>query len=201
MRISNESAGSNYAPAADHAIAVMSRLPSGQASWSGEQLSISGTANSADVAAARAEFDRVEASGMIGRFDVRALEQTGLDRQKCNDAFNEILSTATIRFQTGSATIDGGNDELLQRLANLASTCPGRLSIEGHTDSHGDAEMNNALSLARASAVRDALAVLGIETARINAVGYGEIEPIADNESAAGRAKNRRIAISVDEVE
>lgn len=201
MRISNELAGENYAPAADRAIAVVSRLVSGQASWSGEQLSVAGTANSGDVVSARAEFDAAEASGMLGRFDVQALEQTGAARQECNDAFNDVLSKTSIRFQTGSATIDAGNEELLQRLASLASTCPGNLTVEGHTDSRGDADMNNALSLARASAIRDALAALGIEATRMNAVGYGEAKPIADNESPAGRAKNRRIAISVDHSE
>lgn len=201
MRISNEMAGANYAPAADRAISVVNRLVSGQASWSGEQLSISGTADSGDIGAARAEFDKAATSGMLGRFDVRALERSGARRQECNAAFNDALANATIRFQTGSATIDAGNDELFQHLVSLASTCPGNLTVEGHTDSRGDAEMNSALSMSRASAVRDALAALGIEAARMNAVGYGEENPIADNESAAGRAKNRRIAISVDDPE
>lgn len=201
MRISNESAGANYSPAADRAIAVVSRLASGEANWSGERLSVSGTAQSGDIPVARAEFDAATGPGMLGTFDVQALESTTDVRAACNDAFNDILSNATIRFQTGSASIDAGNEALLKRLADLASSCPGTLTIEGHTDSRGDADMNEALSLARASSVRDALAALGIETGRMNAVGHGEARPIADNETAAGRASNRRIAISVDQSE
>ena len=198
MRVSNESAGANYAPAAERAIAVVSRLASGSASWSGEQLSVSGSARSGDVAAARAEFDAAQGPGMLGSFDVQAIAETMDVRRACNNAFQDVLSNATIRFQTSSATIDAGNETLLQRLAKLANDCPGNLTIEGHTDSSGDAGMNEALSQARAAAVRDALTGLGIAAGRLKAVGYGEAQPIADNETAAGRATNRRIAISVD---
>lgn len=198
MRVSNESAGANYAPAADRAIAVVNRLATGQASWSGEQLSVSGTAHSGDVATARAEFNAVGRPGMLGSFDVGAPGEAAEARQECNKAFNDVLSNATIRFQTGSATIDSGNEMLLQRLSNLAQNCPGTLTIEGHTDSRGDADMNEALSLARAATVRDALAALGIEPGRMTAIGYGEAQPIADNDTPEGRARNRRIAILVD---
>ncbi len=199
MRVSNETAGANYAPAADRALAVVRHLANGQASWSGERLSVSGTANPADAVAARAEFDTAGASGMLGNFDVRSLEPMTGTRDNCNAAFNDVLSAATIRFRTGSASIDAGNEELLERLAGLARTCPGTLSVQGHTDSQGDADMNKALSLSRANAVRDALAARGIESSRMRAVGYGESQPIADNDTSVGRAKNRRIAISVDD--
>ncbi len=198
LRVSNDSAGTNYAPAADRAIAVVNRLVDGQASWSGEHLSVSGAAHAGDVAAVRAEFDAAGPSGMLGSFDVRTLEDPADAGEECNRAFDDVLSNATIRFQTASATIDAGNETLLQRLASLAESCPGMLTIQGHTDSRGDADMNEALSLARASAVRDALAQLGIDQARMNSVGYGETQPVADNATSEGRARNRRIAIVVD---
>ena len=197
MNISNEAAGANYAPATDHALVAVSHLVSGKASWSGTRLSVSGTAHADDIATARAAFDSVEATGMLGQFDVRPIEQGEVGQPACNEAFDDVLSAATIRFRTNSATIDAGNDELLERLAEIAKSCPGRLTIEGHTDSRGDADMNKALSLARAAAVRDALAARGVANERMHALGYGEANPIADNASAAGRAKNRRIAISV----
>lgn len=201
MRVSDESAGANYSPAADRAIAVVNRLVTGQASWSGEQLSVSGTAHAADVATARAEFDAAGGTGMLGSFDVEALEEAPDANEECNRAFSEVFSNATIRFRTGSAVIDAGSETLLQRLANLAQDCPGTLIIAGHTDSRGDADMNEALSLARANAVRDALAARGIETGRMTAVGYGEAQPVADNDTAEGRARNRRIAIAVDNLQ
>ncbi len=66
--------------------------------------------------------------------------------------------------------------------------------VEGHTDSRGSEQYNQKLSQARANAVRDALVnVFGVEASRLNAVGYGESRPIADNETDAGRAQNRRV--------
>ena len=197
MRISNELAGANYAPAADRAIAVVGHLASGQASWSGERLSVSGAARTGDIGTARAEFNAGQ-PGILGRFDVTELEDGADVLKECNQAFNTALSSGTIRFQTGSATIDTGNENLLQRLASLAADCPGMLTIEGHTDSRGDADMNKALSTARATAVRDALEALGIAAERMAAVGYGETQPIADNDTSEGRARNRRITIVVD---
>jgi len=117
----------------------------------------------------------------------------------CNEQFNEILSTTKVRFATGSATIDRGNEDLLQRLAQTARSCSGNLSVVGHTDSRGAADANQALSLARAQAVGDALVQLGIDSSRVSAKGVGESNPIAENETPEGRAKNRRIAITVDQ--
>ncbi len=207
LRISDEAAGPHYARAADRAVAVVKHLVSGQASWSGGRLYVSGIAKAGDIVAARSEVDSAEDAGFLGRFDVQELESEPVReappaaRQACNDAFQDTLSGATVRFRTASAEIDTASVALLQRLAALANGCSGNLTIEGHTDSQGDADMNEALSLARATAVRDALAVLGVDSSRMRAVGYGESRPIADNATAEGRARNRRIAISIDEFE
>jgi len=149
-----------------------------------------------ELAPARQEVATAVASVAPREVDDRAQN----DVQSCNDGFDEILTDATVRFRTGSATIDTGNEDLLERLAQLAGACPGNLVVEGYTDSRGDADMNQALSLARAAAVRDALARLGVETDRVTAMGFGESNPIADNETADGRAKNRRIAITVNDL-
>ena len=196
LSISNESAGAHFEQAANQALAVASHLTSGKASWSGEVLTVDGSARSGAVADVRAQFTAVGNESFQGDFNVRSL----FDSQQCNTDFEKILGYSSIRFQTGSASIDSGSDELLGRLAELAQSCPGKLSIQGHTDSQGDAENNQALSLARAKAVLDALATRGIEADRIAAAGYGESRPIADNSTSAGRAKNRRIAITIDEM-
>lgn len=195
LTISNEMATDNDTRAADISLALVNNLDSGEASWSGQTLSVKGTANAGAIAATREQFDAFGSGSLLGDFDVRAVH----DGQSCNEGFSDILSNASVRFQTGSATIDAGNDELLEQLAELARNCPGNLRIEGHTDSRGDADMNQALSLARAAAVRDALAKLGIDPDRVTATGFGATQPIADNATADGRARNRRIAIIIDE--
>lgn len=195
LSISNESAGENYGRAVDQALTIASQLESGKAGWSGEILSVDGSAKAGAVADIREQFATIGRESLQGGFNVRSL----LDSQQCNTDFDQMLSDVSIRFQTGSATIDADSDELLDRLAVLAHSCPGRLSIQGHTDSRGDAQGNKALSLARAAAVRDALVAHDIAADRITAEGLGESRPIADNGTSAGRAKNRRITITINE--
>lgn len=71
------------------------------------------------------------------------------------------------------------------------------MKIEGHTDGQGEAAANQALSARRASAVLAALAAGGVPKARMQSTGLGESSPIADDTTAAGRARNRRVEIIV----
>jgi OOP family OmpA-OmpF porin len=72
-----------------------------------------------------------------------------------------------------------------------------RVSVEGHTDSVGSDAYNQRLSERRANVVRDYMVEQGIAASRITAVGFGESKPVASNETAAGRAENRRVDIDV----
>ena len=72
-----------------------------------------------------------------------------------------------------------------------------RVLVVGHSDAVGSDSYNRELSLARADAVRDALAVYGVDPARVQAEGRGEAEPRAGNDSEAGRAVNRRVEILI----
>jgi OmpA-OmpF porin, OOP family len=71
------------------------------------------------------------------------------------------------------------------------------LDISGHTDNTGDATKNQTLSENRAQSVKDYLIKKGVEESRITSAGYGPDQPVADNTTAAGRAKNRRVEIKV----
>ena len=91
-------------------------------------------------------------------------------------------------------------DELstLDRLARIAGRCPdARLEVSGFTDNQGDADFNKQLSKSRADAVVAALGRRGVAASRMSSVGHGADQPVAANDTDAGRAKNRRIEIHV----
>lgn len=101
-------------------------------------------------------------------------------------------------FKTGSARLDERSGNELRQLAVLLNARPGiRILIHGHTDSRGEESANLSLSQARAEAVRDYLIALGISRERLQAEGHGESAPIAENDTAEGRAKNRRTTFQV----
>jgi outer membrane protein OmpA-like peptidoglycan-associated protein len=111
----------------------------------------------------------------------------------CDAAFAKLLEGSRIEFTSGGSAIDARSARLLDQLAETARNCPGRVLIEGHTDNVGDAESNQRLSEARAAAVRAALVQRGLPPDRLETAGHGATKPLADNDSAAGRAANRRI--------
>ena len=101
-------------------------------------------------------------------------------------------------FDVNSATImPGGNDEI-ERVAQVLNKYPDTtIRIAGHTDSTGSRDHNQKLSERRAQAVKDALAGMGVDPARMTTVGYGSGKPIASNATEAGRMKNRRVEIRI----
>jgi outer membrane protein OmpA-like peptidoglycan-associated protein len=115
----------------------------------------------------------------------------------CDRQLADLLSRSRIEFATSGAEIQPASRPLLAEIAAVAARCPGRLRVEGHTDGRGSADGNMRLSRARAEAVCDALAALGVPRARLLAEGLGETRPIAPDTTAEGRAQNRRIEIRV----
>jgi outer membrane protein OmpA-like peptidoglycan-associated protein len=103
-----------------------------------------------------------------------------------------------ILFDTGKATFKKGTDEVLEAMVTIFKEYPrAKFAIEGHTDSTGSKATNQALSERRAQAVRDYLIANGIAADRLTAAGYGEDKPIADNNTRAGRAENRRVEVNL----
>ena len=97
-------------------------------------------------------------------------------------------------FASGSAKLTPELEQILPIGAGILSRNPTLvMTVEGHTDSRGSEATNMALSIARAEAAANWLIAAGIQPERIFAVGLGESSPIADNTTAAGRAKNRRV--------
>jgi outer membrane protein OmpA-like peptidoglycan-associated protein/opacity protein-like surface antigen len=101
-----------------------------------------------------------------------------------------------VAFRSGSAQLTAGSIGVLADTAEHLKANPDiRVEVQGFTDSTGPAEANRELSQRRAMAVRDVLIQLGVAPSRLTAVGYGEAQPIADNDTAEGRARNRRVQL------
>lgn len=120
-----------------------------------------------------------------------------------NGAFTErglllSLAESELSFPTGQATLPAGELASLDRIAALLKAHPELTArIEGHTDSLGSAALNQSLSLQRAEAVRQALVERGVDEGRLSAEGLGPERPIADNATAEGRGKNRRVEVYI----
>ncbi|MDF2180350.1 OmpA family protein [Aliiglaciecola sp. CAU 1673] len=111
---------------------------------------------------------------------------------------NQIVQLYGLYFDFASATLRHESQPTLLELVTYLKAHPGQaIEIEGHTDSVGSEEVNLALSERRAAAVVSALVQLGISAQQLTSQGYGEQQPLADNDSPEGRAKNRRVSVRV----
>ncbi len=120
------------------------------------------------------------------------------EAQKCEQLMADATAAGTILFKRADATLDAKSRPTLNRLVEIVNACPGlKILVEGHTDAEGIPERNQPLSERRAAAVVDYLVEAGVDSGRLDSAGYGAERPIADNETAAGRAKNRRIEFRV----
>ena len=115
----------------------------------------------------------------------------------CQANFNRALSTP-IRFQSSSTKIKKSSYKTLNKIVKIAKKCKDfSLIVHGHTDSLGNKKLNKKLSLGRANSVVKYLIAHHINGKRLNALGHGASAPIASNKTAIGRAKNRRIEITI----
>lgn len=102
-------------------------------------------------------------------------------------------------FATGSYKLLEKSFKGLDDVASLLESDPGlKLNINGYTDNTGNAAKNQVLSENRAASVKKYLVGKGIDESRIKSTGYGILDPVADNKTAAGRAKNRRVEFKLE---
>ncbi|RTZ67114.1 MAG: hypothetical protein DSZ29_01545 [Aquificaceae bacterium] len=119
--------------------------------------------------------------------------------KKCRADLRRI-AVSSIRFKTGSTIVTRSSYRVLNKIAAIAKRCDDfNLQIHGHTDSIGNAEKNEKLSYGRAFTVVKYLASKHIGLNRLEALGHGASKPIASNRTKRGRAKNRRIEITMRE--
>jgi outer membrane protein OmpA-like peptidoglycan-associated protein len=113
-----------------------------------------------------------------------------------DSARGAVMSLPGISFETGKAVLKPAAQLTLAQLAGIAQVFPTvNLRVEGYTDSTGNAAANQKLSEARAKAVYDFLKTRGVADARLAFQGLGSANPVADNATAEGKAKNRRVEI------
>ncbi len=174
------------------------------------QLKAESEAIAAKEAAARAQAQALAEKEAAARADAeRARQVAQALRAQLLDQLNAVLQTrdtprglvvtmADVLFATGKYNLRPEARERLARLSGIVASHPGLvLQVEGHTDSVGSDEFNQKLSEQRAEAVRDYLISQGLDQGTITAVGLGKTMPIADNTTAEGRQKNRRVEIIV----
>ena len=115
-----------------------------------------------------------------------------------NDARGDVYTVAGSAFASGQAELTQEAAASVRALGIYLAALPGsQIQIVGHTDSQGAAAANQSLSERRAQQIRATLAAAGVARDRISASGVGAAQPIADNGTAAGRAKNRRVDVIV----
>ena len=118
--------------------------------------------------------------------------------EECVARLNTVMKVQKITFEPGSSTIDQSGLQIIDQLADILRDCQSvQMEIAGHTDSQGRETMNLRLSQERADAVLNAIMARRVLTGNLTAKGYGEVTPIADNDTEEGREANRRIEFTL----
>lgn len=164
----------------------------------------------AEQEALRAKEEAAKAEAERARQEAERAEREKQElRASLLEQFNRILETrdtprglvvtmADVLFDTGKHDLRPTAREKLARLSGIVLAHPGlSLQVEGHTDSTGSDEFNQKLSEQRADTTRSYLIQQGLSEGNITAKGFGETMPVADNSTADGRQKNRRVEIIV----
>jgi OmpA-OmpF porin, OOP family len=189
------------------------------AASSREKVRLDARTQEADQANAQAEKSRLEATDAEKKM-VAAKEQTSLAEQRAGDVGarnaslekeladlharkterGTVLTFGDVLFATGKSDIKAGAMANFDRLAESLKKQEGsHITIEGHTDSVGGDESNIALSQRRADSVKSYLVGRGVAAERISAAGKGSAFPVTSNASAAGRQKNRRVEVIIED--
>jgi OOP family OmpA-OmpF porin len=165
------------------------------------------TRSGADLTVGRIEKDgrkvwlEVVPWGGGDKYVATLVEVEGMKQEvSASDMLRELNAAGrvalSINFDTGKATIRPESKPVVDEIITLLKDNPAlKVSVEGHTDTVGEAKSNKILSEKRAQAVRDAIVAAGVDTGRLSAVGWGQEKPVADNATEEGRARNRRVEL------
>ena len=141
------------------------------------------------------------AGGLIGKYlDEQAKELDSIPGAEVERRDDHLLVNFdnAILFDVGKSDLYPGSYDRLRRLAETLNNYPkSSIGVKGHTDSTGSESYNQRLSEERAERVSRFLESEGVTPDRLRATGFGESMPVASNESASGRAQNRRVEIEI----
>ena len=153
---------------------------------------LSQTKDEARLAARDLQIESAQADANALRLQLEALQAVSTDR-------GMVMTLGDVLFATGKADLQPGAMNTVDRLAVFLSEYPDKtVLIEGFTDNTGTDAFNQGLSERRAASVESALIQAGVSPGRISTVGYGKARPIADNGTAEGRLRNRRVEIVIN---
>ena len=179
------------------------RLEAEKARLEGEKAALQG--EKARLEIEKSELEAEEARLVSGHADLQKQRDELASRLRLSmaaimetrdSARGAVMSLPGISFETGKATLKLSARLTLAKLAGIAQVFPDvNMRIEGYTDSTGKAELNQKLSEARAKSVYDFLKAQGVGDTRLAFQGLGPANPVADNATKEGRAKNRRVEI------
>ena len=170
----------------------LKKVTQGKLVVNGTSVALTGKmSNQNDIAPTTAFFQSL----VLPPYRLNAQLSVNLAEQKIVD---DALKNRIIEFESGSAILTATGTQILDEMVIALNKVQGKnVKIIGHTDSSGDAQKNLQLSLERADAVKKYLIEKNIPAARLSTIGLGSEKPVADNATADGRKKNRRIEFEV----
>lgn len=139
----------------------------------------------------------ISASGYrLAIIEPAMLQQTVTAGQLAAQIKKQGFATLYINFDTAKSDLKSDAQGMIKEIASMLKANPDfKISIEGHTDKIGDAKSNKKLSEDRARAVMKAVVAQGVDATRLTTAGFGMEQPVADNRTEEGRAKNRRVEL------
>lgn len=193
-----EAAAQQAAAAAAQAAKEKAEADAARAAALQQQQQLQAEAERSRLAASEADRARQAAEADKEQMRQRLLQQLNLILETRDSARGLIVNMSDVLFDFNKWTLKPGAREKLSKISGIVLAYPGlRLEVEGHTDSVGSDEYNQTLSEKRAFAVRDYLVQQGINGNSVTARGFGKSNPVASNDSAAGRQRNRRVELVV----
>lgn len=178
---------------AQRGVDTLAQCDAGTATFTDMTFSLRCEAEDAKVAEIRAAANAGLPLGGFGRIEILPSQAVA----NCEEELSRLLEAARIEFAPGSVVLNVSSGPVLDLAARAAGDCPGTLRVEGHTDNTGNPAFNDQLSLRRAEAVRAAMIERGVPSDRLVAAGYGQNQPVGNNDTEDGRARNRRIEIRI----